>query len=149
MKSTYQFSKILLALACSGIFSASAEDIDIFLANSSVTGARPNVLLVLDNAASNNSTITLLNGTSSGDKLEMLRQVLNNIVDPLNSTYFPACSGGAAPRVPVDCVTRQEVSDLLKNINLGLMIGNPSGNGKGGYVRYHVRRMDVDANRTN
>ena len=148
MKSTYHFSKILLVLACSGIYAAAAEDVNIFLANSSVTGARPNVLLVLDNAASNNSTITLLGG-GSGDKLEMLRQVLNNIVDPLNSTYFPACSGGAAPRVPVDCVTRQEVSDLLKNINLGLMIGNPSGNGKGGYVRYHVRRMDVDANRTN
>ncbi len=149
MKFNRQFIKALLMLVCSGIYPASAEDIDIFLATSSVTGTKPNVLLVLDNAASNNSSITMMDGVTSGDKLEMLRQVLNNIVDPLNSTYFPACNAAVNPRVPAGCVTRSEVDALLKNINLGLMIANPSGNGKGGYVRYHVRPMDVATNRTN
>lgn len=149
MKPTRHLSKLFVLLTFWGTYSASAEDIDIFLANSSITGTRPNVLLVLDNAASNNSSITMLDGVTSGDKLEMLRQVLNNIIDPLNSTYFPTCTVTGATRAPAGCVTRQEVSDLLKNINLGLMIANPSGSGKGGYVRYHVRPMDVAANRSN
>jgi len=122
-----------------------AEDVDIFLSNATNTSVRPNVLLILDNAASNNSNITLLDGTS-GKKLEMLRQVLNNIVDPLNSTFFPACNG-LAPRIPTGCVTRSEVNILLNNINLGLMIANPSGDGKGGYVRYHIRPMSSSINR--
>ncbi len=149
MKPNRHLSKFFVFLMFWGACSAFSEDIDIFLANSSVTGTRPNVLLVLDNAASNNSSITMLDGVTSGDKLEMLRQVLNNIIDPLNSIYFPTCTVSGATRVPLGCVTRQEVSDLLKNINLGLMIANPSGSGKGGYVRYHVRPMDVAANRTN
>ena len=149
MKPSRHLSKLFVLLACWVAYSASAEDTDIFLANSAITGARPNVLLMLDNAASNNSTITMLDGVTSGDKLEMLRQVLNNIIDPLNSTYFPACNSGVTPRVPDGCVTRGEVDALLKNINLGLMIANPSGSGKGGYVRYHVRPMNVAANRTN
>jgi type IV pilus assembly protein PilY1 len=153
MKSTRQISTTLLILALGSAYPASAEDIDIFLENPDVTGARPNVLLMLDNAASNNSSITMLDGVTSGDKLEMLRQVLNNIVDPLNSPYFPTCTvtaqaDGTELRNPVDCITRSEVSDLLEDINLGLMIANPSGTDKGGYVRYHVRPMDVAANRT-
>lgn len=150
-KSSLARLPVLFALCFS--LTVSAEDIDIFLSNPEITGTRPNVLLVLDNAASNNSSITLLNG-SSGDKLEMLRQVLNNIVDPLNSSYFPQCTvtrndlGVETSRSPVGCVTRAEVSELLGGVNLGLMIANPSGNGMGGYVRSHVRRMDVTANRT-
>jgi type IV pilus assembly protein PilY1 len=147
MKFIRKFSNILLILALGGASNASAEDVDIFLKNENTIAARPNVLLVLDNAASNNSNITLLDGVTSGKKLEMLRQVLNNIIDPINSPFFPACNG-SEPRIPTGCVTREEVSNLLKNINLGLMIANPSGSDKGGYVRYHVRRMDVDANRT-
>lgn len=135
----------LVALGLS--WGACAEDIDIFMTNPEITGTRPNVLLVLDNAASNNSNITQLDG-SGGKKLEMLRQVLNNIADPLNSSYFPACDASVKPRIPADCVTREEVSALLDGINLGLMIDNPSGNGKGGYVRSHVRPMNLAANRT-
>ena len=146
MKLIHQLGATLLVLACSGIQSASAEDTDIFLTTPSITGSRPNLLLMLDNAASNNSNVTLLNGTS-GKKLEMLRQVLNNIVDPINSPFFPACNASATPRAPVDCVTRSEVDVLLNNVNVGLMIANPSGNGKGGYVRYHVRPMNSAANR--
>lgn len=147
MKSIRHLSKLVVLLTFWAAHSASAEDIDIFLATPNVTGTRPNVLLILDNAASNNSNITLLDG-SSGKKLEMLRQVLNNIIDPLNSAYFSACNSAVDPRVPVGCVTRSEVDGLLKNINLGLMVANPSGSGKGAYVRYHVRPMNVAANRT-
>lgn len=149
MKNFRQMTKLLALLACFGANSVMAEDVDIFLSNADTTSSRPNVLLVLDNAASNNSQVTLLDGLTNGDKLEMLRQVLNNIVDPKNSPYFPACNG-LTPRVPVGCVTKTEVSALLDNINLGLMIANPSGSGKGGYVRYHVRSMkESDGNRTN
>lgn len=151
---------------------AFAEDTDIFMVSPGVNSARPNILLVIDNAASNNSQISLLNG-SSGEKLEMIRQVLQNIVDPLNSSYFPSCTVDAVTkaRVPEDCVTREEVDELVRGTNIGLMIGNPSsdsgttttdgtsgggkssgsgsggGIGKGGYVRYHVRPMNVSTNR--
>lgn len=151
MKPIHHLGRLLVLLTALGGYSATAEDIDIFLVNPDITAVRPNVLLVLDNAASNNSDITMLDG-SKGKKLEMLRQVLNNIIDPLNSPFFPACTvtktDGVETRAPAGCVTREEVSNLLKNINLGLMIANPSGSKSGGYVRYHVRRMDVDANRT-
>src|SRR5450759_2309399 len=126
MKNFRQMTKLLALLTCFGANSVMAEDVDIFLSNATNTSSRPNVLLVLDNAASNNSQVTLLDGLTKGDKLEMLRQVLNNIVDPKNSPYFPACNG-LTPRVPVGCVTTTEVSALLDNINLGLMIANPSG----------------------
>lgn len=148
MKSNYRLSKLLLVLALGGTCQVFAEDIDIFLANPDITGTRPNVLLVLDNAASNNGSITGLDGKKT-DKLEMLRQVLNNIADPLGSPYFPACNADTTPRVPAGCVTRQEVSELLGDINLGLMVANPSGSDTGGYVRYHVRSMDDAGNRTN
>lgn len=147
---------LAVALMAAGPGAASAEDIDIFLTDPSITAGRPNVLLMLDNAANNNSNITLLNG-SSGDKLEMLRQVLNNIVDPLNSPFFPACTITSQldvngilveTRTPADCVTRNEVNDLLNGINLGLMIANPSGSTTGGYVRSHVRAMSSSDNRT-
>lgn len=151
MKPNHPLSKLLLVSAMMVACSVSAEDVDIFLENPAITGTRPNVLLVLDNASANNSSITGLDGTKA-DKLEMLRQVLNNIIDPLNSPFFPACVvtkvGLVETRVPADCVTKVEVSDLLSNINLGLMIANPSGTDKGGYVRYHVRPMNVDSNRT-
>ncbi|MEE4238989.1 MAG: hypothetical protein V2I51_19895, partial [Anderseniella sp.] len=141
MISNHRLSKLLLVLALGGTCQVSAEDIDIFLANPDITGTRPNVLLVLDNSANNNSDITGLSGEKT-KKLEMLRQVLNNIADPLNSPYFPGCTiavdaKGNEVREPEGCVTRQEVSELLGNINLGLMIANPSGTDKGAYVRYH------------
>lgn len=134
-------------------FAVLAEDTDIFLANPNAVVGRTNLLLVLDNAASNNSNVTLLDGVSSGNKLEMLKQVLSNMVDPLNSPYFPACTitldadGKEVSRAPVGCVTKVEVQELVEGVNIGLMIANPSGSGKGGYVRYHVRPMNVAANR--
>lgn len=147
MKNLRNWSALMALVTCFGVNLAVAEDVDLFLTKAASSTARPNVLLVLDNAASNNSNVTLLDGTS-GTKLEMLRQVLNNIVDPLGSTYFPDCTISGITRNPVGCVSRSEVLDLLKNINLGLMIANPSGSGTGGYVRYHVRSMEVDTNRT-
>lgn len=147
MKSKKAYLGTVALLTSFAASPAGAEDIDIFLSNPAITGTRPNILLVLDNAAANNSQITLLNGTS-GTKLEMLRQVLNNLVDPLNSTFFPACDASVTPRIPADCVTRQEVDQLLNGLNMGLMIANPSGARTGGYVRSHVRRMDLTANRT-
>ncbi len=152
MKTKRQLSKMLLIVAMGGIYPAAAEDVDIFLTNDVNNPTRPNVLLVLDNAASNNGSITGLDGSKT-NKLEMLRQVLNNIVDPLNSPYFPACvvtdTGGIETRAPLECVTRAEVNDLLDDINLGLMIANPStSDTTGTYVRYHVRPMDNAANRT-
>lgn len=148
MKTNCRLCKLLVLLTFWGAGAVFADDTDIFLSNPAVTGTRPNLLLVLDNAASNNSQITQLDGVTSADKLEMLRQVLNNIIDPLNSVYFPTCIVSGATHVPAACVTRQEVSDLLNNVNLGLMIANPSGANKGAYVRYHVRPMNVDANRS-
>lgn len=146
MKFIRQLSATLLVLACGGIQSASAEDTDIFLTTPSITGSRPNLLLMLDNAGSNNGNVTLLDG-SSDKKLVMLRQVLNNIVDPLNSPFFPACNATVTPRIPADCVTRAEVDALLNNVNIGLMLNSPVSNKKGGYVRYHVRPMNTAANR--
>lgn len=148
MKNSRNLFMLMALVTCLGVNLALAEDVDLFLTKAVSSTARPNVLLVLDNAASNNSNVTLLDGTS-GTKLEMLRQVLNNIVDPVGSPYFPTCTLAGETRTPAGCVTETEVLDLLKNINLGLMIANPSGSGTGGYVRYHVRPMDIDVNRTN
>lgn len=151
MKIYYGLSGAFLVLGMLSSAGAVAEDTDIFLESPGITSGRPNVLLVLDNAASNNSNTTLLNG-SSGTKLKMLEQVLENIVDPMNSSHFPSCVvteiNGVKTRTPTDCVTRAEVLELLEGINLGLMLANPSGADKGGYVRYHIRPMNVASNRT-
>jgi len=146
-------SKLVVGATFAFPLAVVAEDTDIFLTNPNLATGRTNLLLVLDNAASNNSNVTLLDGVSSGTKLEMLQQVLNNMVDPLNSPYFPACTitlnadGKEVSRAPVECVTPAEVQELVEGVNIGLMIANPSGDGKGGYVRYHVRPMNVAANR--
>ncbi|HEX6828318.1 MAG TPA: hypothetical protein VF104_05010, partial [Burkholderiales bacterium] len=116
---------------------ALAEDIDIFLQNPNLPQQRPNVLLVVDNAASNNSQITQLCG-GGGDKLAMIRVVLRLLIDPTHSTFCPT---------DLTSTQKQDLLNVVKSINLGLMIFNPSGSGKGGYVRYHVRPMDSDANR--
>jgi type IV pilus assembly protein PilY1 len=139
---------LLAGLALLAASSARAEDIDLFLRNPQTDAVRPNLLLVIDNASKNNSSINLLNGTK-GDKLGMIREVLAILTDPLNpSTYFPGCDATKKPRVPEGCHTRQEIDDLVKNVNIGLMLMNPSGSGSGGYVRSHIRRMDDMGNRT-
>jgi type IV pilus assembly protein PilY1 len=148
-------SKLVVGATLVAPFAVVAEDTDIFLTNPNAATGRTNLLLVLDNAASNNSNVTLLDGVSSGTKLEMLRQVLNNMVDPHGSRYFPACTitlganGKEASRAPEGCVTKTEVQELVEGVNIGLMIANPSGSETGGYVRYHVRPMNVAENRTN
>lgn len=131
--------------------SARAEDIDLFLKNPLTEAARPNLLLIVDNAANNNSSITPLPNGSGNNKLALIKDVLHILTNPLTSPYFPSCTVPAdpeLPRVPANCITRGEVDDMIKNINMGLMIMNPSGNGKGGYVRSHIRPMNLAANRT-
>lgn len=124
--------------------STRAEDIDLFLRNPQTTAGRPNLLLIIDNAAANNTNVRLLNG-AKGDKLGMLKEVLNLLTDPLNSAYFPSCDATKKPRVPAGCYTRKEVNDMVSNLNMGLMLMNPSGSGSGGYVRSHIRPMnDLD-----
>src|SRR5512139_386475 len=150
MKAPRPLSRLVLVLALAGAQTATAEDIDLFLANQQTVATRPNVLLMLDNSANNNSAITLLDG-SKGDKLGMIRQVLINILDPYNSPVFKNCTvtvtGTGTTRVPEGCVTPKEVDIMVSSINLGLMIQNPPGSDSGGYVRYHVRPMDDPNNR--
>jgi type IV pilus assembly protein PilY1 len=133
-------SKRIIALLAGAMMASSvalAEDIDIFLQNPNLPQQRPNVLLVIDNAASNNSQITQLCG-GNGDKLAMIRQVLRLLIDPTNSTFCPT---------DLTAAQKADLLNIVRSINLGLMIFNPSGSSKGGYVRYHVRSMDSQANR--
>lgn len=128
---------------------AQAEDIDLFLRTPSSTATRPNLLLILDNAANNNSVITQLpNGTGS-KKLDMMRDILNILTYPLTSPYFPGCtvSPDGETRSPDGCVTRTEVNAMINSINLGLMLFTPSSATNGGYVRSHIRPMNELANR--
>jgi type IV pilus assembly protein PilY1 len=130
---------------------ARAEDVDLFLKNPLTDAARPNLLLIVDNAANNNSNITPLPNGSGSSKLDVIKDVLNILTQPLTSKYFPTCTVPAdpkKPRVPEDCHTPAEVDAMVKNINIGLMLMNPSGAGSGAFVRSHIRPMNVDANRT-
>ncbi|MDT3669281.1 MAG: PilC/PilY family type IV pilus protein [Aromatoleum sp.] len=137
---------MLIALGFS--WPATAEDIDIFNENPDITGTRPNVLLVLNNSSSMNGSTTLFDG-SKGNKLEMIRQVLNTIIDPDNNlkNYGP-CTISGTTRSPTGCITPGEVKKLLEGINLGLMTAIPSNaTGRGTYVRSHIRPMNTPENR--
>ncbi len=105
----------LLIFAIPGV----ADDTDIFLANPAITGTRPNVLIILDNAAANNSKITnSCDPTGTQKKLEMEKCILQEIIN--------------------------DPSVVNDGLNVGLMIYNPSakvGSDQGGYVRYHVQQM--------
>lgn len=141
------FARALLVTACASASTVFAEDIDLFLNNTS-NSVRPNVLLVLDNGASSSASITLLDGTK-GAKLTLMRQVLNIVADPLKAPYFPDCTISGDTRTPAGCTTRDEADKLVSSINLGLMLINPStASTNGGYVRYHVRPMNDASNRT-
>lgn len=149
-------ARALLAMVCACGATAYAEDIDLFLKTAPNSVGRPNVLLVIDNAASNSSVITQLPNATGKNKLDMLRDVLDVLLNPLTSTHFPpfpACTVSGTTRVPEGCLTeletRQAALERIKKINLGLMIMNPSGDTTGGYVRYHIRSMAEDANRAN
>lgn len=142
-------ARLALALAIGGLPLAQAEDIDLFLKSPASDAARPNLLIVIDNAGSNNSNITQLpNGTGS-KKLDMIKDVINVLVDPLNTNLFPSCTvptDPALPRTPAGCVTRSEVNAMMNSINMGLMLFNGGGD-KGGYVRSHIRPMNTLDNR--
>lgn len=143
------------ALALLGVSAAHAEDVDLFLNNPINDSARPNILLMVDNAASNNSVITQLPNATGTKKLDMIKDVLHILTDPLNSPYFPSCAVSTVTvgdetrevRSPVGCITRAEANSIISKVNLGLMMF-AGGSVKGGYVRSHIRRMDVAANRT-
>ncbi|TFY99133.1 hypothetical protein EZ313_21405, partial [Ramlibacter henchirensis] len=142
------FSGLSMLLATSAV---RAEDVDLFLRNPLGDATRPNLLLIVDNAASNNSSITPLPNGSGNKKLDLIKDVLHILTNPLTSPYFPTCtvpSDPELPRVPDGCYTRAEVDDMVKNINMGLMLMNPSSGTKGGYVRSHIRPMNVTENRT-
>jgi type IV pilus assembly protein PilY1 len=142
-------ARIALVLALGALPAAQAEDIDLFLNNPMSDTARPNLLIVVDNAANNNSVIEQLPNATGTKKLDMIKDVINILVDPLNSNLFPPCTVPADPtqaRTPVGCVTRTEVNNMLNNINVGLMLFNTGGD-KGGYVRSHIRPMNDATNR--
>lgn len=121
MKSIKQIALIfplsgLLGFAIPGM----ADDTDIFLSDPDITGTRPNILIILDNAAANNAEIT--NPCSPVQKkLEMEQCILQEIIN--------------------------DKTVVNEDLNVGLMIYNPPskvGSDKGGYVRYHVRQMTDD-----
>jgi type IV pilus assembly protein PilY1 len=103
----------LLVFAMPGL----ADDTDIFLSNPTITGTRPNILIILDNAAANNASITNPCGPTQ-KMLEMEQCILNEIIN--------------------------DASVVNQDLNVGLMIYNPSGSKQGAYVRYHVQQMTGD-----
>lgn len=156
MRSFSGLARVLGVLALAAACAAHAEDIDLFLKSPLSDAARPNLLLMVDNAASNNSVITQLPNATGTKKLDMLRDVLHILTNPLTSPYFPDCkvetttaADGTVTvtRTPDGCVTRDEVNTMVSSINMGLMIMNPSSGEKGGYVRSHIRPMNDSANR--
>jgi type IV pilus assembly protein PilY1 len=150
MKPWSTAARLALVLALGGLTGAHAEDIDLFLNNPMSDTARPNVLIMVDNASSNNGVIAQLPNATGTKKLDMIKDVMNILTDPMNSIFFPSCTVPAdpdQPRNPVGCVTRAEVNAMLNNVNMGLMLFN-EGSNKGGHVRSHIRPMNVAANRT-
>ena len=147
--------RMCAALAMLGGPAAYAEDVDLFLNNPTTDAARPNILLMVDNKGANNKSIDQLPNASGTKTLDMIKDVLHILTDPLNSPYFPNCAVSTVTvgdetrevRSPAGCTTRAEADSIIKKVNLGLMMF-PGGSVKGGYVRSHIRRMDVPANRT-
>jgi len=117
---TTTISAALLVLGSSLGRQAHAEDIDLFMGPPpSTTVAKANVLFIVDNAGANNG----------------------NMANP--------CGGTNKKLSSEMCVLGQVLSTdpNALNLNIGLETFNPSGVGKGGYIRYHVRDMGVAANR--
>ena len=110
----------LIALAFS-VFahSAQAEDIDLFMGNAVPSSANPNILIIIDNAAANNASITNTCGGAS-KKLTMEQCIIANLINS---------------------------ADVTDKVNIGLSVYNPSGSTKGAYIRYAVRQMTA-ANKT-
>ncbi len=94
---------------------AYAADTDLFMTNNLANTSTPNVLFVIDNAASNDANLVDASCATS-KKFAMEQCVIRNV---LNSTLVGT------------------------NINIGLALFTPSGSTKGGYVNYAVRTMDA------
>ena len=82
--------------------SARAEDIDLFLKNPLTDAARPNLLLIVDNAANNNSNITPLPNGSGSSKLDVIKDVLGILTQPLAFFLFLTAGIAATKRIPFD-----------------------------------------------
>lgn len=138
MSSFRLFAAGLVTFCALFIQIASAEDVDLYNPNPSIVGSgKPNILFFLDNAAANNGNITQLDG-SGGKKLELIRQVMNLLLDPQPGTQYPPECGANA----------EEVLAKIKGTRMGLMqFREDSKSAKGGYVRSHIRDMADDANR--
>lgn len=109
------FYTLLSALVLSAfvLYPTHAQDTDLFMTTNQATSSNPNVLIIVDNAGSNNGNLTDT-ACSTTKKLAMEQCVLVNLI---NSTK------------------------INSNINVGLMIFTPSGSTKGGYVLYAIRPM--------
>jgi len=92
---------------------AHAEDIDLFMSTALPSTFNPNILIIIDNAGSNNANITNTCGGLS-KKLPMEQCIIANLINS---------------------------ADVTDKVNMGLSVFNPSGSTKGGYIRYHVRQM--------
>lgn len=119
MHANFKVTLFITALAALAVLPARAEDIDLFMMKNTPSSSSPNVLIIIDNAASNDAN--LVDATcSTTKKFGMEQCVLNNVL-------------GA--------------SNINTNINIGLELFTPSGSTKGGYINYAVRTMNA-ANKT-
>ncbi|MDP1527392.1 MAG: PilC/PilY family type IV pilus protein [Rhodocyclaceae bacterium] len=91
---------------------SNAEDIDLFEGGAAITGAKPNVLIVLDNTA---------NWSRASE---------------WNSTDAEATQGAAQ----IEAI-KTALSVLDANVRVGIMMQSQSGNNAGGYIRFGVREM--------
>ena len=109
---TYFFTLSVLLLGGS-LQIAQAEDIDLFMGNAAPSSSNPNILIIIDNAASNNASITNTCGGAS-KKFTMEQCIIANLVNS---------------------------ADVTDKVNMGLSVFNPASGSKGAYIRYAVRQM--------
>lgn len=113
------FYKLAAMFLVFNVQMAKAEDIDLFMGSALPSTSNPNILIIIDNAASNNASI---NNTCGGPnkKLDMERCIIANLINS---------------------------ADVTDKVNIGLSAFNPSSGSQGGYIRYAVRQMTA-ANKT-
>jgi type IV pilus assembly protein PilY1 len=122
MRTTAGLLACLGALALAAPRAGLAEDIDLFVSGAA-SAQNPNVLVVIDNSANWNAASQHWIGAGGESPFKQGQSELRAL--------------------------RQVVGELDNKINFGMMMFTP-GQGSfadGGYVRYHVRQMDV-TNRT-
>lgn len=106
---------LLSTLALLSATRAGAEDIDLFMTQNQASSANPNVLIIIDNAASNDANL-VDSACGTSKKIDMEQCVISNVLN---------------------------ASTINTNINIGLMLFTPSGSTKGGYVNYAVQTMSA------